>query len=192
MGTKLIERGITRYDIEEQGTFGYMIRISRVGKYTNEFFSDKKYCGKRKALAASRARYRELVAQLPPPKTTKGVRTHRNQSGVVGVHLSVCESTYGKLYSSYCASWKTKDGSRRKISFSFKKYTKKKAWELACIARELETVDRSKIERSQRSRSQKKSPRLQSGTSINGSKSLSKKPAKKKSSSNSRKRSLKS
>ncbi len=165
MVTKLVERGITRYDIEAQGTFGYMMRISRGGEHTNEFFSDKKYRGKRRALAASRARYSELVAQLPPPKTTKGVRTHRNQSGVVGVHLSVCESTYGKVYSSYCASWKTKAGARRKISFSFKKYTKKIAWKLACIARELETVDRSKIERTLRSRTQKKSVDSQNGSS---------------------------
>lgn len=159
MGTKLVERGITRYDIFDQGTFGYMVRISRGGEHTNEFFSDAKYRGKRKALAASRSRYSELVSQLPPPKTTKGIQTHRNQTGVVGVHLAVCESTYGKLYSSYCASWKTTDGSRRKVSFSFKKYNKEKAWKMACIARELETVDRSKIERTIRSRSRKNSPR---------------------------------
>jgi len=167
MGTKLIERGITRYDIEALGTFGYMMRISRGGEHTNEFFSDKKYSGKRKALAASRARYSQLVSQLPPPKTTKGIRTHRNQSGVVGVHLSVCESTYGKAYSSYCASWKTRSGTRNKISFSFKKYTKKIAWELACIARELETTDRAKVERTLRSRSQKKSAKAQNGSSAN-------------------------
>lgn len=174
MGTKLIQRGITRYDIESQGTFGYMMRISRGGEHTNEFFSDKKYRGKRRALAASRARYNELVSQLPAPKTTKGVRTHRNQSGVVGVHLSVCESAYGKVYSSYCASWKTKDGSRRKISFSFKKYTKKLAWELACLARELESIDRSKIERTLRSRTRKKT-RSQSAEAVNPSRKTKKK-----------------
>jgi hypothetical protein len=136
-----------------------MVRISRGGEHTNEFFSDAKYRGKRKSLAASRSRYRELVSQLPPPKTTKGIQTHRNQTGVVGVHLAVCESTYGKLYSSYCASWKVPNGSRRKISFSIKKYNKEKAWKMACIARELETVDRSKVARTIRSRSRKKSPR---------------------------------
>ena len=103
MGTKLAERGITRYDIFDQGTFGYMVRISRGDEHTNEFFSDAKYRGKRKSLAASRSRYSELVSQLPPTKTTKGIQ-NRNQTGIVGVHLAVCESTYGKLYSSYCAS----------------------------------------------------------------------------------------
>ncbi len=147
MGTKLVERGITRYDIDEQGTYGYMMRISRSGEHINEFFSDKNYKGKRKALLAAQRRYRELVESLPAPKTTKGVKTARNQTGVVGVHLAVCESIYGEEYSSYCASWKTADGKRNKISFSFKKYGKQKAWEMACLARDLETTDREKVER---------------------------------------------
>ena len=156
MGTKLVERGITRYDIEEQGTYGYMMRISRGGEHTNEFFSDKNYKGKRNALAAARVRYKELVETLPPPKTTKGVKTARNQTGVVGVHLAVCESIYGEEYSSYCASWKTADGKRNKISFSFKKYGKQKAWEMACLARGLETTDRAKVEKLYNTRKKKK------------------------------------
>ena len=147
MGTKLVERGITRYDIDEQGTYGYMMRISREGEHINEFFSDKNFKGKRKALEAARKRYIKLKDSLPPPKTTKGIKTARNQTGVVGVHLAVCESVYGEEYSSYCASWKTADGARSKISFSFKKYGKRKAWELACLARKLESTDRKKIER---------------------------------------------
>jgi hypothetical protein len=158
MGTNLVERGITRYDIDEQGTYGFMMRISRGGEHINEFFSDKNYKGKKKALAAARARYAELKAKLPPPKTTKGVKTSRNQSGVVGVHLAVCESIYGEEYSSYCASWKTKAGQRSKLSFSFKKYGKKKAWELACLARELESTDRDKIESLHAKRSKGKKP----------------------------------
>lgn len=156
MGTKLVERGITRYDIDEQGTYGYMMRISRNGEHTNEFFSDKNHKGKRKALQAARARYRELVDSLPPPKTTKGVKTARNQTGVVGVHLAVCESIYGEEYSSYCASWKTPDGKRNKISFSFKKYGKKKAWEMACLARQVESTDREKVEKLHLTRRKKK------------------------------------
>ena len=146
MGTKLVERGITRYDIEDQGTYGFMVRISREGNHINEFFSDKNNGGKRKALESARKRYRQLKRKLPPPQTTKGVRTRRNRSGVVGVHLAKCESVYGEEYSSYCASWKTTNGKRSKLSFSFKKYGKKKAWELACLSREIESSDRKKIE----------------------------------------------
>jgi len=147
MGTKLVERGITRYDIEQQGTYGFMVRISRDGEHVNEFFSDKNNGGKRKALIAARARYQELKKKLPPPKTTKGIVTGRNRTGIVGVHLAVCESVYGESYSSYCASWKSKDGRRKKLSFSFKKYGERKAWELACLARELEVNDRKKVEK---------------------------------------------
>ena len=146
MGTKLVERGITRYDIEDQGTYGFMVRISREGNHINEFFSDKNNGGKRKALESARKRYRQLKRKLPPPQTTKGVRTRRNRSGVVGVHLAKCESVYGEEYSSYCASWKTTNGKRSNLSFSFKKYGKKKAWELACLSREIESSDRKKIE----------------------------------------------
>ena len=156
MPTKLVERGITRYDIDEQGTYGFMVRISRRGDHINEFFSDKTYKGKRKALAAARKRYAELRDSLPPAQTTKNVKTSRNQTGMVGVHLAMCRSIYGEEYSSYCASWKTDDGGRRKISFSFKKYGKRRAWELACIARELESTDRTRIERLHASRKKKK------------------------------------
>lgn len=146
MGTKLVERGITRYDIESQGTYGYMVRISRDGVHFNEFFSDKNYKGKRKALAAARARYQELKDSLPEPQTTRNVITSRNSSGVVGVHRASSESIYGETYSSYCASWKSDEGDRNKISFSVKKYGEKQAWELACLARKHMSTDREKIE----------------------------------------------
>ncbi|MEM9941481.1 MAG: hypothetical protein AAF939_07805 [Planctomycetota bacterium] len=183
MGTKSVEKGITRYDIEEQGTYGYMMRISREGKHYNEFYSDKKFKGKRKALTAARKRYEELTKLLPPPKTTKGIQTKRNRSGVVGVHLAVCESVYGEKYQSFCASWKTDGGERGKVSFSFKKYGKKKAWEMACLARELETTDRKKIEKTHESRTKagKKFPSVPKGGSpVKAKKKAKKKVAKKK------------
>lgn len=182
MGTKLVERGITRYDIDEQGTYGFMMRISRNGEHTNEFFSDKNHKGKRKALAAARVRYKQLVKELPPPKTTKGVKTARNQTGVVGVHLAVCESIYGEEYSSFCASWKTPDGKRNKISFSFKKYGKQKSWERACLARQLESTDREKVEKLYNSRKKKKqkiAPPPKPTTLAKKKKSTKKKVAKK-------------
>ena len=192
MGTRLVERGITRYDIDEQGTYGYMMRISRSGEHTNEFFSDKNYKGKRQALAAARVRYQELVESLPPPKTTKGVKTARNQTGVVGVHLAVCESIYGEEYSSYCASWKTADGKRNKISFSFKKYGKQKSWEMACLARELETTDRVRVEKlfNARKKKNKKIAPPPKPTTLARSKKATKKSASSKASGKSTKTSI--
>lgn len=178
MGTKLVERGITRYDIEEQGTYGFMMRISRNGEHINEFFSDKNHKGKKKALLAARKRYQKLFSKLPPPRTTKGIKTARNKTGVVGVHLAVCESVYGEVYSSYCASWKTESGKRCKLSFSFKKYGKKKAWELACIARQMESNDRTKVEKAHA----KKKGNFPAAPRAGGTakKKAKKKPAKKK------------
>ncbi|MFK7768242.1 MAG: pathogenesis-related transcriptional factor and ERF protein [Mariniblastus sp.] len=176
MGTKLVERGITRYDIDEQGTYGYMMRISREGNHINKFFSDKKYKGKRKALTAAREKYQELKSSLPEPKTTKGIKTSRNNSGMVGVHLAICESIYGEEYHSYCASWKTAEGQRSKLSFSFKKYGKKKAWGMACLARKLESTDREKIE----SLYEKNSGKKKAAKKKVAKKKAVKKPAKKK------------
>ncbi len=183
MGTKLVERGITRYDIDEQGTYGFMMRISRDGNHINEFFSDKNNGGKRKALSAARVRYKDLKDSLPPPKTTKGIKTARNQTGIVGVHLAVCESIYGEKYSSYCASWKTADGSRNKLSFSFKKYGKIKAWELACLARQLESTDRDRVEKlhKKRKKAKVKIAPAPKPTNLGTKKAVKKKPATKKS-----------
>ena len=180
MGTKLVERGITRYDIEDQGTYGFMVRISREGNHVNESFSDKNNGGKRKALESARKRYQQLKRKLPPPQTTKGVRTRRNRSGVVGVHLAKCESVYGEEYSSYCASWKTASGSRSKLSFSFKKYGKKKAWELSCLARELESSDRKKVEKlyAQAKKKKKKFPPVPKSFKITKKKTVKKKSKK--------------
>lgn len=171
MGTNLVERGITRYDIDEQGTYGFMVRISRSGNQYNQFFSDKKHKGKRKALDAARKQLRKLKRDLPPPQTTKGVKTARNQSGIVGVHLAVCESIYGEEYSSYCASWKVPQGARKKLSFSFKKYGKQAAWKLACLARELESTNREKIEQLYTEKTGKRlKKKAAAGTSSSGSK----------------------
>ncbi len=147
MPTKHIQRGITRYDRDETLSNGYLIRVTRDGVTHGKYFSDVKFNGKRKALAAAKIAYDELVKELPPVKTTKGLKTNRNQSGFVGVHLAESKSVYGEVYGSYCASWKDSGGERKKITFSFKKYGKAAAFKLAKIARQKETSDRKKVEK---------------------------------------------
>ena len=147
MPTKHIQRGITRYDRDETLSNGYLIRVTRDGVTHGKYFSDVKYKGKRKALAAAKKAYEELVDELPPVKTTKGLKTNRNQSGFVGVHLAESKSIYGEVYGSYCASWKDAGGERKKITFSFKKYGKSAAFKLAKIARQNETADRKRVEK---------------------------------------------
>lgn len=154
MPTKTVEKGITRFDINERNTHGYMMRICRRGEKRNEFFSDTAHGGKKKALVAARKRYQELVNKLPPPDSAKGKMSVRNTSGVVGVHVAhtVLPDFPDKEYFAYCASWKNEDGKRRKISFGWSKYGKKDAFQLACLAREKETTDRARVERLFKSR----------------------------------------
>ena len=147
MPTKFIERGITRYDRDgDDLSNGYLVRATRDHKTHAKFFSDAKQGGKRKALAAARQALQELVAELPAVKTSKGVKTNRNRSGVVGVHLAETTSVYGETYSSYSAAW-TEGDYRRKIVFGFKKYGKAAAFALAKIARSKELADRQKVEK---------------------------------------------
>ena len=88
MPTKKVEPGITRFEIEERKTYGFMVRICRQGKKFNQFFSDSAYGGKRKALVAARAQYKKWVDELPAPDTTKNLKSVRNTTGKVGVHVA--------------------------------------------------------------------------------------------------------
>ena len=175
MPTKRVQTGITRFDIQPRGTKGYMVRVSRQGKMHNRFFSDKECGGKRKALSLAREHYDELVKKLPPPSTSKDVVSVRNTSGRVGVHLAInpSENWSDVQYSSYVASWKNDEGKRKKISFSVEKYGKRKALELATIAREKGLTDRAKVEKLYESRFGKKSKKKAA------KKTSKKKPAKK-------------
>jgi hypothetical protein len=71
----------------------------------------------------------------------------RNSSGKVGVHLvRNVDSRWANAESfAYCASWITQDGQRQKLSFAWKRYGKKAAWNLACLAREKEETDREAV-----------------------------------------------
>ena len=146
MATKAVAKGITRFDLDS-GVSGYMVRTCRKGKKTNDFFSDSKYGGKRKALAAAKQKYEELQIKLGPAKhATLNKITARNTSGHVGVHLdhTVRNESPDFEYFSYVASW-TEDGKRVKTKFSCDKYGKKAAFEMACLARKKKITDREKI-----------------------------------------------
>ncbi len=141
--------GITRFELETSRSHGYLVRICRNGEKTSEFFSDTQHGGKRKAKKVAQQRYTELCEKLGPPNTraTKNLLTERNSTGTVGVHIAhSIDSRWEKCeYTSYCASWIAVDGERQKISFSWNKYGKETAFELAGIARKLESNDRAAI-----------------------------------------------
>ncbi|GIX35762.1 MAG: hypothetical protein KatS3mg126_1541 [Lysobacteraceae bacterium] len=134
--------GISRVDRPDNGAVGWLMRIRRGEIFIQEFFSDRAHGGKRAAQKAARQRYLQLAAELPPPRTSEGVLSRRNTSGVVGVRLArEGADASGAPRESYVASWR-EDGCDRTVRFSCARYGKRKAFKLACLARELRTTDR--------------------------------------------------
>jgi len=140
-------KGITRIEYEGISTHGWMVRITRDGVRKQQFFNDRTLGGKAKSLKAAKECYADWAANAAPIKTTRNQKTSRNSSGKVGVHLvrNVDARWENAESFGYCASWVTEDGVRQKLSFAWKRYGKKIAWELACLAREKEITDRDKV-----------------------------------------------
>lgn len=145
MPTKSLATGITRFDIPERNTHGCLMRICRRGRKYQEFFSDTVYGGKLKSKKAAMQRYQELDSELPSRGSTRDLLTRRNISGRVGVYESISRDATGKEHRSYCAGWTGADGKRCKINFSIRRYGEKRAWDLACYAREHQICDRQKV-----------------------------------------------
>ncbi len=145
MGTKTVARGITRFDIKERSTHGYMVRITRQGNKHQKFFADTKWGGKRAALTAAKEQLAQWEQELPELTSARDRLTARNQSGQVGVYLAVSRDSQGQEHEAYCGCWTDAAGRRRKISFSVKKFGKRQAWSLACLARELEQQSRDEV-----------------------------------------------
>ena len=140
-------KGITRIEYEGVSTIGWMVRITRAGVRKQKFFNDRTLGGKAKSLKAAKECYAEWAAKAAPIKTTRDQKTSRNSTGKVGVHMvrNVDARWENAESFGYCASWVLEDGSRQKLSFAWKRYGKKVAWELACLAREKELTDRTKV-----------------------------------------------
>ncbi len=139
-------KGISRIDINDQGTHGYMVRLCRQGVKTNRFFSDSVSGGKKKALDKAQKELKKLIKKLPPPDTSRNKMNVRNVSGQVGVYeTNSGPSDSDRDYLAYVASWTDKNGKRSKINFSIDKYGKRTAWLLACFAREKEISKRDEV-----------------------------------------------
>ncbi|MCK7594747.1 AP2/ERF family transcription factor [Pseudomarimonas salicorniae] len=164
--------GASRVDRPANGAVGWLMRIRRGDTFIQEFFSDAAYGGKRASQRAARDRYSELAATLPPPKTSEGAMSVRNSSGVVGVRLAR-EGTdaAGEPRESYVASWR-ENGRDRTVRFSCSAFGKRKAFQLACLARELRTTDREVL-------MAKLAENRKAGKSAAGKKAAPKKAAKK-------------
>ena len=153
-------RGYSRVDSETQK--GWLVRIKRGDVRRSKFVSDSAYGGKRKSENAAKQIYQEWMEELPEPETSQDKLGKRNTSGVVGVHYARdVDGRYPDcIYEYYIASWKTADGRRAKIRFSFNKWGKKACFEMACIAREHRLTDLDQVtslyERTKKKSSKKK------------------------------------
>jgi hypothetical protein len=140
-------KGVTRIEYEGLATKGWMVRITRDGERKQKFFGDKPFGSKAKALKAAKECYDAWLEEVGPIRTTRDLKTVRNSSGKVGVHeVRNVDSRWANAESfAYCASWISEEGQRQKLSFAWNRYGKKAAWNLACLAREMQLADREAI-----------------------------------------------
>jgi hypothetical protein len=139
-------------------------RYSRGQFTTPKFF----YYGAGRSKAEARAQVIALALRENKrwtPKIAaarKGRRTKSNTSGVVGVSIKVEKGRLpGSTYRYWWARW---PGCPSGVKFSILEHKNQKAFALARIARELETKNKSVIEREYRARTKSGKARGSSGT----------------------------
>ncbi len=124
-----------------------MARITRQGELHQQNFPLTQFKSWEKAERAAKRWVKELLPTLPVAHSTKGKLTPRNSSGVVGVRLANAtrkrnERTYPDWR--WVAFWPgcPQPGG---VGWSVKGYGDRDAFLSACIARELETLDREVV-----------------------------------------------
>ena len=121
--------GVSRIDQPAKRTHGFFVRLQRRGKTHSAFFTDQRYGGRKRALAAAQKHYRKLLAKWGPV-----VRKRRRASSVtIGVQLKT-ERRHGEVRKYWVATWSPKPRVTRRKEFSFWEYGSKKARHLAARA----------------------------------------------------------
>ena len=125
-----------------------MARITRQRVRHQANFTLRQYGSWHKAKAAARAWVKATLPLLPAPIERKGLKTSRNASGVVGVRLAdATRVRNGHVYPDWrwVAFWPGCPQSSG-IGWSVNKYGDGRAFVSACIARQLESIDRVAID----------------------------------------------
>ncbi|NKI17519.1 AP2 domain-containing protein [Spongiibacter sp. KMU-166] len=134
--------GISRIDDDIHRTHAWRVSLRRQRKMIVKNFPDKKFGGKRKALAAAKQFRDETIAAHPPTTRKQFCSTLRrhNKSGITGVYR------YAKRYKLkdgcvkeiwyWEAHWPTAKNESEKATFSVQTYGERKAKRLAIAARE--------------------------------------------------------
>ncbi|TWT49336.1 AP2 domain protein [Rubripirellula amarantea] len=132
-------RNIIRLD-RETASGGFLVRITRKGKLTSQYFRDEDYGGKRKALAAAKE-YRDKIEATKKGYSTKELAKRaraNNTSGITGVRLvTEVDPRWPSEpeYKYWVAQWSPSKGVRKTKRFSVDKYGDKEAYRLAVKAR---------------------------------------------------------
>ena len=131
--------GITRIDQPSHRTHGFFVRVSSQGKTYSAFFSDKKFGGKRRALAVSKKYYLKLKKLLGLPRDVSRRSWAENvgrcgKSGILGVRRVIIRRP-GGVSKYWVAAWSPELGVYRKKNFSIRKFGEEKAKQLAIRAR---------------------------------------------------------
>ncbi|HXR46271.1 MAG TPA: hypothetical protein VN784_02425 [Candidatus Limnocylindrales bacterium] len=131
--------GVSRIDQDAKRTHGFFVRLQRRGKTHSAFFTDQKYGGRKRALAAAQKHYRKLLAKLGPPARKRRrqwaeIPRRKGSSGIVGLQLKKVRR-HGEVRKYWVATWSPRPHVSRRKEFSFWRYGSKKARQLAVRAR---------------------------------------------------------
>ncbi len=120
-------KNITR--MKYKPPYGWAARFHYDKKAYQKFFRDSRYGGENLALLAAVSWLKDTKQKLGIPDTSLSVvGSSRSNTGVRGVSFS-------KKSNRYFASWTDAGGKLSTVSFSVKKYGRKKAFTLACAKR---------------------------------------------------------
>ncbi len=131
--------GVSRIDQAAKRTHGFFVRLQRRGKTHSAFFTDQKYGGRKRALAAAQKHYRKLLAKWGPPVRNQRrrwaeIRRRKGSSGIVGLQLKRVRR-HGEVRKYWVATWSPKPYVSQHKEFSVWRYGSKKARQLAVRAR---------------------------------------------------------
>ena len=139
---------MTRYITVNEAEKCVMARITRSKALYQANFTLKQFGSYPKATAAAKRWVRQTLPDLPEPNTVRDLKTSRNTSGVVGVRLAdATRNRGGIVYPDWrwVAFWSGCPNTGG-VGWSVKRYGDDKAFLCACLARQLESVDRAGIE----------------------------------------------
>lgn len=128
------KRNITRFAYESTGFKGWRVSITRHGEIFTEYFSDKKYGGPKKSLAAAQEALEWLQKRLS--KADAITKVKKAPAGrVIGVtQITTPPTRSGKTSTVWVASW-SENGKRMVTKFPETKHGKRGARQKAVAVR---------------------------------------------------------